>query len=477
MTCRTQASRWPSLLKAALLLVLVLGVLALAFNNRSDDATATHRSPVAGFHDVESTIGRWDTLVASSAAGSSSAAGLLPQTVCAAPGEDCRQSTCCQLIGEQCYQMTDTYATCNATCRGTADQQLICNKLGERACPRCNTSTNAQRPDVVVPTFERDLEKTIILAWSLVKNDPKCLLGDVTLLWVSKNQPWQFQAQLDQISQVLGSTCGRKLKVKDFSGAFQAEQSRCVVYNFNGEGCVIFLSGWIAQQSLKLKIASLLKSDFYVVLDSKNALVSEVNEDTFFSSCNQAKVFGSYLYDAMPAPHRDWYQAASHFLKIDVNSPSDMYWPTSITPAVLHRQTALDLLDHIGECEDPYRICCGMMCDYLGQRSTEFTMYYIFAFSKADKDCIHTFQAPSQRREEPTVALWRVTQDQNLRWCQKVSSGKVKTLTFGLQSGCLSNGSAHSKLGECVFNVYAAAGLAKSSWSTQEREDFIMKVA
>jgi len=338
-----------------------------------------------------------------------------------------------------------------------------------------------QRPAIVVPTFERDLCKAIILMKSITKYDPHHFLGDVHVMWVSDQPSWNYQAQVDEMKQAIVATGIRQFKLIDFSEKLIAMKGSCIMWDKEGKNCHSHVTGWFAQQALKLKIASILSSEYYVLLDSKNAFFSEVREDTFFSHCNQAVVHGKYLYDDIPEPHKQWYAASSAALGI--KAPKNVYWPTSITPAVLHRQTVLELLQQIGEDPNPYAVCNGPLCTWFGEQATEFTMYNLFAFAKADRDCLHSFLGPWFDAEERDVGLWRSAPYVNLERCEEVATDNVKALTFGIQAGSLDRNKSkdsgndwlRQRTIDCVAQVYAKAGLGEglgANASAHDREAF-----
>merc|ERR1740138_451744 len=102
----------------------------------------------------------------------------------------------------------------------------------------------------------------------------------------------------------------------------------------------------------------------------------------FFDSCGAAKIFGDMPWDGIPPPH------------------SEGYWPTSITPMVIHRQTVLDMLASINENDSTDSLCNGPLCDMMGARSitgqgsTEFTMYILWARSRVNFPCLHAMETP-----------------------------------------------------------------------------------
>jgi len=405
----------------------------------------------------------------------------LPAQNCSDSGEDCFSSRCCHAQGEQCYKKDDTSAMCRSSCR--KEHGWTCDKFGPRICPACRPPASS-RPAIVVPTFERDLCKAVLLMKSITKRDPNHFLGDVHIMWVSLEPSWKYQAQIEEMRKAIVDTGGRQFHLSDFSDFVRQKSQLCLVWDPTGDHCIEHLTGWFAQQALKLKIATVVPSEYYLLLDSKNAFFSDIHEDSFFSKCNQATVRGKFRFQDLPHPHKEWYHASARAL--GVQASTDIHWPTSITPAVFHKQTVLELLSRIGEDPSPYGICDGPLCKWLAEGKTEFTLYNLFAFSKSDRECIHSFVSPLSEEEEAHVALWRGYPYINLKRCEEVAKGSTKALTFGLQAGCLRRHnmtSAEGKLGDeeeeklwnttadCLLRVYKDVGLAGGSAGKLDDED------
>lgn len=101
-------------------------------------------------------------------------------------------------------------------------------------------------------------------------------------------------------------------------------------------------TGWVNQQALKLLAYTFIDTEFYCVLDSKNALISNMDKSTFVKNgqpvmvheheCNINGEFSKY------------YTNAYAFLKVDQN---DATLIQSLTPSVLKRKWVKELLEHI----------------------------------------------------------------------------------------------------------------------------------
>jgi hypothetical protein len=245
-------------------------------------------------------------------------------------------------------------------------------------CPICAPEIPTS-PDLVIPFFERDLCKLKTTAKSLSVNDPNGMFGDVYLLWVSTKHSSEFSEELREAAEAIAAT--HSVQLIEFTDLMEYTDS---------------LSGWHAQQILKLKAASLVKAPYYVVMDSKNTLIRPVKPDDLFTKCNTARIQAQYTADKIPMPHIDWYNASAEALGMD--PPSEGYWPASITPVVFHTQTVLDMLEHIGEGSGIDALCDGPLCEMFGARddsgkgATEFTMYTLWAMSRSNFECVHSVQ-------------------------------------------------------------------------------------
>jgi hypothetical protein len=218
----------------------------------------------------------------------------------------------------------------------------------------------------------------IYTAKSIPVNDPDHVLGDVYLAWVSDRPSSQYQGQLDQIKN---SITGRKVTLIDFQPMMSASN----------------VGGWHAQQIVKLKMASVVGSDYYVIMDSKNTLIRKIVPQMFFTECNVARIQAEFEASKIPVPHSDWYRRSANALGL--GPPSTGNWPASITPILLHKKTTLDMLAHLNEPSSIQTLCAGPrpgdLCDKMGARSisghgaTEFTMYTLWAYSRPNLKSIH----------------------------------------------------------------------------------------
>jgi len=282
------------------------------------------------------------------------------------------------------------------------------------SCAAC-TPKRPMVPDVIIPTWERDLCKLKYTVRSVAMHDPRHHLGDIRILWVSNKKINDYQDRLNEIKKSVGAN--KTVYIHDFEWQ---------VNHFPK-------SGWFAQQILKLKIAAIIKSDFYLVLDSKNTVIRDIEADTMFTKCNQAKVFGQYEFDELPGLHADWFKTSAKFL--GVPPPTRGYWPASVTPVLMCRQSVLAMLAQLGESSSPYNLCSGPLCDMLDKGATEFTLYLDYAHSRSDWDCTHSV-VRMDYSHDVSLSLWRGAPN-NAEKCRNVAAGTQVPVMFGVQAGAL----------------------------------------
>jgi hypothetical protein len=306
-------------------------------------------------------------------------------------------------------------------------------------CDACAPARRDQ-PNVMIPVFERDLCKLRTTARSIVEHDPDRILGKIFVCWVSGRSRWEFADQLDEITHILKEHGDVEVLEMQLGG----------------------MSGWIAQQSAKLKVSSRVLSEYYVVLDAKNTLLMDIEPETFFTPCNQAKIFGRYDLNGMPGEHRQWFSTSAGVLGQQVMDWGK--WPASVTPMVLHRQTTLDLLSMLGESPDfDSGVCAGGLCDKFSQKATEFTLYLVYAAQIASFDCIHAIEERPWG-DELSISIWREDTQETavqVKAIAKHSEQNGRPLFFGSQAGALNSfgGDERFSVLKDLFTIYDNAGV------------------
>jgi len=334
--------------------------------------------------------------------------------------------TSAALAGSECLAYVDTQllprlaeasssnSTTPAATTTTSTTAATTTTTTRETCPACAPKEH-KPPAIVIPTFQRDLCKMKFTAKSISKHDPDHHLGDVHVAWVMSEASSNWADEIDEIRGIIEETRGFHLH--DFSQ--------------NLEGKV----GWFAQQIFKLKIAQLLTEEFYIVLDSKNTFIRDVEANSFFSPCHQAYNFAQYTMDKVPDPHNKWYHKSAEALNLDISQAGDTLWPASITPMTMHRQTVLDMLESIGEDPSPYSICGGPLCGMMEDGGvTEFTAYQLYAHFVKDFECIHKTSPPG--KEDIAISLWRGF-DGSFGLLEKVASKELRPTMFGSQASAL----------------------------------------
>jgi hypothetical protein len=317
-------------------------------------------------------------------------------------------------------------------------------------CPECSPTTRT-KPTVVVPFYHRDLCKMRILASSISKHDPMGYLGDVALLWLDKDTPGTHQEDVDDIIGSIQST--HSVTLHDFSWVFGTD-----------------MKGWEIQQVMKLKAAMLVNSDFFVVLDAKNAFIRDVKFDTFISECNTGLIYAQFTVEEQGGEKKEWFEKSAKALGLGV--PEGKVGG-SITPVIFHTQTVKDLLEHeLGEELTVEKFCTsGKLCDAIRDGATEFTLYYTFVKDKTAESCIH-----NSIDSHPALSLWNgVDVDSRLN-AARAAAEDDNIIMFGMQPGACDNlGDKTDDIWGAVEKVYSQAGLHDAS--SNSRESLIVCVA
>lgn len=106
------------------------------------------------------------------------------------------------------------------------------------------------------------------------------------------------------------------------------------------------LSGWTAQQVLKLNVSRIVDTPWYVLLDAKNHAIRQLTQEDLIGPDGRAR--GGF-HDYANHPLKDRLHATLDYLKLPA-SAADMFPPTS-TPFVMHTATAKEIVDSIPDLE------------------------------------------------------------------------------------------------------------------------------
>lgn len=104
------------------------------------------------------------------------------------------------------------------------------------------------------------------------------------------------------------------------------------------------LSGWHAQQVLKLAIARRAPTPWYVLLDAKNHAIRPLSLEDFLAPDGRAR--GGFHDYAKHPLHPTLLKTLAHF---ELPESAASWYPPTATPFVMHTQTALDIMDSLGE--------------------------------------------------------------------------------------------------------------------------------
>jgi hypothetical protein len=215
--------------------------------------------------------------------------------------------------------------------------------------------------------------------------------------------------------------------------------------------------GWIAQQVLKLKIASQISSDYYTVLDAKNILTKDIKKDTLVTPCNQAVDRALFTAWDMPSPHKEWYyRTAGH---LGIPWPAQGLWPDSVTPFTFHTKTVLNMLAAIGEDPNVWGLCRGPLCGWFHEQSaTEFILYELYANYRTNVQC--------HRAKEQVPLVCSTWRGQDARGCvDAATANNDQFFFFGVQAGGFDGlwGEQRNDVGRRVFQLMNFSGLAPNA--------------
>jgi len=338
-------------------------------------------------------------------------------------------------VPEGCYAVNRTRFTLGANIQnqGTGvvygGNGTVLNPICTGWCPECSPA-NPAPPAMVILFYERDLCKMKLLAASLTKHDPNLFIGTIHLVWLSKHPPSDYMGDIDSIRNAAAAS--HTVRFHDMSWMF-------------GAG----MHGWHTQQIVKLKASGLVEEDYYVVMDAKNALIRDIQPDTFMTPCYQAKVFADTDFDHLNEDAKGWYYKSAEVLGVGI--PPGRKWSASITPVVMHTQTVINLLQDLHESPSPLSLCNGALCGHIEYGATEFTLYYLYAATKTDEKCIHR-----ESHHNPAVSMWRGFQDTGV---VQRAMDDPNVLIFGAQTGSMPGGDAGQKIASQLQKLFEDAGV------------------
>jgi hypothetical protein len=206
--------------------------------------------------------------------------------------------------------------------------------------------------DIATVVFDEEIELLALQAKSIDLFGQQLSIGRIHLI---ANGPKQKQL-IDRItSEVFPFYGRRKSQVQIIAGQDITPRS-------------VTASGWYAQQVIKIAVAKQVNATHYVTLDAKNHLVRLVDDRVFF--CREGI---PWFYPASQrGPMSDYFMNSARICGVDGDAHIDSTFPT-ITPAVLYRDQALNLLDFIARSK--FRSLDALICES-GISVTEYMLYY-----------------------------------------------------------------------------------------------------
>jgi hypothetical protein len=296
----------------------------------------------------------------------------------------------------------------------------------------------------MIPFWEEDLCKLRFTVESLVLHGNHSQIRDVFLVWASSQPSSLFQDEIDQLASIASEAYA--VHLVDASPQVQ-------------DGGV---GGWWAQQVLKLKVASLVKSNFYLVLDAKNTFIQQIPMDQFMDLCEVVFRGGEHTFSEMSEFHQRWYKASAQHLGVQPPHPSDFVYG-SITPFLMHSASVLNMLELIGENASLDRLCDGPLCDWLKHQCTEFSLYT--TYMRTNSICVH----PGTQFifNNSADGLWRginyqIGDNNIVQLVQDVFAGNRDTRIFGAQRGSLDETPDDVKINtsSLMMRIYGNAGIS-----------------
>jgi hypothetical protein len=318
---------------------------------------------------------------------------------------------------------------------------------------------------VVIPFSEGDLCKLVYTVKSLSLHDPDRVLGAIYLVWVSTVPKSKYAEAITAIRDSLKVM--HEVHVLDYSHQVVDPAK----------------PGWLVAEAVKLKIATMVSSNYYVVLEAQNTLLRDLTTDLFFSEC-RAKVPGTFHHSNISEPQLGWYKLAAGLL--NVSAPASGYWPSSTTPVILHRLTVLALLQYIGEKPSMDPICSGALCSMLGIKTgselaedqvatNDLALYNVFARSLEHFPCIHDVTEPVPDHPEP-AQRWAVslggslTGQESVALGDAVATGAEKPWMFGMHANVMKTLSTdqQEEVRTQLVNVFETARLYDSGMTSRD---------
>jgi hypothetical protein len=154
-------------------------------------------------------------------------------------------------------------------------------------------------------------------------------------------------------------------------------------------------NGWFSQQVLKIKVAEIVRSDRYVLLDAKNHLVSPLGREFLESSTGQPRTNG-YPYGDQPM--LEYLERTLQYLGLDPQAHVSWFTRTT-TPFILLAGEARELVEYIEEREGR-----SFAAAFLDRGLSEFFLYAGFLELKGTLREIYDITQPHEPQVWPDKA-------------------------------------------------------------------------
>jgi len=204
--------------------------------------------------------------------------------------------------------------------------------------------------------------------------------------------------------------------------------------------------GWWTQQLLKIKVANIVRSERYVLLDAKNHLIRPLTRDFLETPSGLPRINGhSFEND----PMRDFLQSTLRYLGVD--PAPHLYWFTrTTTPFIMLASEACDL-DQYLDAREGHQLAATFQQNKL----TEFFLYSGFLLSKGPLTNAYDLIQPH------CIQIWGETAGESacLQAISKAASSDCPF--FSVHSKAIAN--MDRKARAAVANFWSQSGLFPSA--------------
>jgi hypothetical protein len=291
---------------------------------------------------------------------------------------------------------------------------------------------SARDLEIVTIVFDREIELFRLQARSLARN----ISAEFRRIHVILNEP-ASSGFYEEVAAIVETEFGH------------SERERVRIWSSRDLLSVSDPRGWFTQQILKLKIASYVESEKYVVLDAKNHLIRKTDVNSFLSP--DGRPYMARTFNNMPL--KDYILGSLRTFGLDSNI-ADQYSMPSITPFVLYRDCVLAMM------KDIERIHGRQFDDYFlyGENLvSEFGLYSAYFIANdinledaywCDRAICITFWKQ-----------WMPTEEKQLKALSVVANEGIVML--GLHRNCMV--SMSDKARATIFDIWIEAGLFKDA--------------